>query len=226
MDSPLSRYDPGPQILYCCVAYQKTVLAEYFDVSLPGVDIIVKQILSKTTNGKNVLNHEKLRFCLLTVDMTTIISITGQSFPQERTFDFIDEVIVNFSKLYNPNQLDTLTERSLTKTFAPMMKQKINHYNDLTNDPLDKIQETLDLSVEKVNENVNALLNRGTALNNLEHESVLMLNGTEDMYSSSIELKKKFKTKNLRLYIATASLIVIVIAIIVWSFCGLRFQRC
>ncbi|EDR26509.1 vesicle-associated membrane protein, putative [Entamoeba dispar SAW760] len=226
MASPLKRYDPGPQILYCCVAFKTNILAEYYEVSLPGADKIIKQILAKASIGKNILHHELLSFCLLTTDIITVITITGESFPQERAFDFIDEVVINFSKLFNTDQLATLPTRSLNNTFAPMMKQKINHFNDLTNDPLNKIQQTLDQTVTRVNENVDKLLSRGKVLDSLDGESDLIMRDTEELYKQSIELKRKFKNKNIRLYIIVGMIVFLIIFIGIWSYCGIRFQRC
>lgn len=125
MSDAIKRYDPGPRILYCCVAAGGTVLAEYYEVSLPGADKIVRQILAKTTSGKSVLRHEALAFCLFATEVATVVIITGESFPQERAFDFIDDVYAAFVRLFNVDQLRSLAARSLNSTFAPMIKQKI-----------------------------------------------------------------------------------------------------
>ncbi|ELP88993.1 vesicle-associated membrane protein, putative [Entamoeba invadens IP1] len=226
MSNSLRQYDPGPNILYCSVSYKTTILAEYYEVLLPGSDEIIKQILSKPTSGKNFIVHEPLKFCMLTTDVVTVMTIIGITFPQDRAFDFIDDVVVNFSKLFNTNKLDTLPPRSLNNTFAPMLKQKISHFNDLTNDPLNKIQQTLDQTVTKVNENVDKMLDRGNDLDNLQGESEMLLRDSESMFNNSVELKRKFQRRNIKLYIAFAMFIFFVVFIGSWVFCGVRFQRC
>lgn len=99
-------------------------------------------------------------------------------------------------------------------------------YNDLANDPLNRIQQTLDQTADQVNENVNMLLSRGNDLDRMQGDSELMMRDTEDMYRHSAELKRRFRNRNIRLWVSIASVVLLVVFIAVWTYCGLRFQRC
>ncbi|KAL7719442.1 Longin-type vesicle-associated membrane protein [Entamoeba marina] len=198
----MNSYEPPPSIIYACLAHRKTILVDYAEVLIPKLDEVIEHILEKVLNSNNtlVVRQEKLVFNVLIKKGIVSLCVTGKSFPTERAFEFLEDIHSTFRKMFDIQQIKEYPERSMNKTFSPLLKQRIISANNLSGDPINRIKDTLDHSMLLLNNGIERLTARGDNLDELQKESDLLMQDTFDMQTSTKDLKDTFKNTSHKKY--------------------------
>lgn len=134
---------------------------------------------------------------------------------------FVDDMESEFLRLNNPNN---------TGRVKALIKDKMNFWNDPSNDKISNLRNKVDEVKDVMIDNIEKVLERGDKLENLtevtsdlENNANIFNKGTKKLKNNMI---MRYVIITMILIILLLAALIVVILVIVFAVCGITFERC
>ncbi|OHS97293.1 Vesicle-associated membrane protein 7 [Tritrichomonas foetus] len=211
------------EIVFCAVLRAKVIIASLGDQSAVSEKDVIK-LLPVSSKTEQKITSGKL-FTYMSTPGLTYVCVGPQSADKQRHLTFLDTLSRRWAATYgqisinaNPHSLDSVLAQNFSSLFEEFRK------------PANKTAEVhrrLDETEAILNQSVSKALIRGGDLQAISAKSEDMVSASEEFRSQATNLKRRMRwgyIKSWAIYILFA---IIVLYIILSSFCGgYRLQKC
>ena len=190
--------------------------AESFDLS--QLNDVLTNVKGKSNNRLS-LNHEQYQFHMLSDDTVVMVCVCDEKFPRKVAFTLLDEMKKQFLRMYI-EPVHTLSS-SICNQFRDPLKELMDKHSE--NDGNAKVRE-IKGALEDVKgimvQSIDKVIERGSKIDTIVERSEELDTAAEGFRKSARAVKQKVWWQNIRMKIALAVGLIMLIVIISMVFCG------
>lgn len=215
-------------IVYALVARQKNVLAEYTSSS-GNFPTVTRVLLAKIPHNDSRMSYvyDKHVFHYVVDNGITFLCMADEDVKRRVTFAFLED-IKRLWRAKFANIEATAIAFSLQESFAPVLKQQIEHYTASpgSTDTIGKVQQQIEGVKDKMFQNIDQLIDNSEKIELLVEKSENLRSEAKKFEKQSTQLKSHMWWRKMRNYFIMAFIVLIVILFISMMICGLDFKKC
>jgi len=214
--------------IYTCVSRKKAILAEAYAQNgynfLSNVTEILKNSTTSSSSGLSIQkrNFNDIIFHIYSNNGFLFIVATEFTEVDEKAFDFLKCIQERFIALHL-DESDHFSKGSLSQKFKTELSTIMNQYNtnkkiwvtQQSMQSLNQIKNQVDEVTEIMRDNVDTVLNRGEALDDMICRADDLQATTNAFQQQTTQINRTLYWKNIRLKLIIALIIIVIIAIIV-----------
>eukprot|EP01100_Stratorugosa_tubuloviscum_P002948 TRINITY_DN16_c0_g5_i1.p1 TRINITY_DN16_c0_g5~~TRINITY_DN16_c0_g5_i1.p1 ORF type:complete len:257 (+),score=87.41 TRINITY_DN16_c0_g5_i1:109-771(+) len=215
-------------IIYSLISRHTTILVEYSTAS--GNFVTVSRVILEKMpqeDTKKSYEYDDFIFHFQIHSGVTYMCMADKSFPRRICFLFLEDIKNRFLAMYGEEQIRRAMAYTMNEDFSRSLSSLTNYYsNDPSVDRILQAKQQIEDTRQVMVENIELLLTRGEKID-------LLVEKTDTLNVQAIKYKQKSKDlkcamwyKNLKLWIITIIVILILIWLIVSGICGFDFSKC
>jgi vesicle-associated membrane protein 7 len=220
----------SPQLIYCVVARERTLLAEYSFCSgnFATVTRILLEKISPTPYGqRKSYTYDNYVFHYTTSAGLTYVCLADREMGQSVPMRFLDEICGRFESSFL-SASKTAIALQLNNDFQPIMRSTMDKYNDgAANDSMERIRGHIAEISDNMIDNIDKIMQR-------QEKIELLVEKTESLNRTALQFRRQAVNVRRTLWWrdvrAKATIIVIAVTIIflivMWLCGGIYFDKC
>jgi len=219
-----------PQIIYALVVRhgEQLVLVDYADTLGNFQDITVTQILPKLNLSLDFKSYvwDQYAFHYMTHKELGVVYLcmADATMGRRKPFTFLNAVKDSFSQRYSHGDVMSSASYGMHSEFRPELQQLVAHHN--APDRVDRLRGNLRDLNDSLAESIDKVLLRGQNIELLVERSQHLSDASTSFVRQAHVLRRNMRWKNIRMIVVLVCLAVLVVAIVVFSSCGISFKRC
>lgn len=204
-------------LVYSAVARGSVILAEY-SVFAGNFPQVAKDCLDKSKNadGKYTYTIDNHTFCFLHDHDFTYVSVADEATGRAIPTAFLDKAREEFLAKYSEKG-KTASAGNLTKSFGPKLKALMEHVLQYPEEysKISSVQKKVDEVKGIMQENIEKVLSRGEALDNLVDKTDNLMHEADRFAKTGRSLRRKMWWQNMKMKLVLA-MVVILVGIIIF----------
>ncbi|CAG9332231.1 unnamed protein product [Blepharisma stoltei] len=215
-------------IIYALVVRDPDIVLCEFSRAQGNFPQITRNIISKLPrSGKfSYTYNEKFCYHYISEDNILFICLSDAEFPRRICFLFLEDIKSNFMNRYG-HVVNTVIAFGVNSEFSDVLKTRINYFNtDPNADKLQSIRSSVDEVRNIMIENIDKVLARGEKVELLVKKSEIMSEQAVTMKKRAVQVRRKMRFQNIKLYIICGVVFVFVLLLLVMSVCSPDFSEC
>ncbi|KAL0735324.1 hypothetical protein Bca4012_011534 [Brassica carinata] len=210
-------------IIYAVVARGTVVLAEFSAVT-GNTGAVVRRILEKlspeTADERLCFSQDRYIFHILRSDGLTFLCMANDDFGRRIPFSYLEDIHMRFMKNYG-RVADHAPAYAMNDEFSRVLHQQMEFFSSNPNvDALNRVRGEVSEIRSVMVENIEKIMERGDRIELLVDKTATMQDNSFHFRKQSKRLRRALWMKNAKLLVVLTCLIVLVLYIIIASFCG------
>ncbi|XP_010421024.1 PREDICTED: vesicle-associated membrane protein 714-like [Camelina sativa] len=210
-------------IIYAAVARGTVVLAEFSAVT-GNTGAVVRRILEKlspeTADERLCFSQDRYIFHILRSDGLTFLCMANDTFGRRIPFSYLEDVHMRFMKNYR-KVAHQAPAYAMNDEFARVLHQQMEFFSSNPSvDTLNRVRGEVSEIRSVMVENIEKIMERGDRIELLVDKTATMQDSAFHFRKQSKRLRRALWMKNAKLLVLLTCLIVLVLYIIIASFCG------
>ena len=155
------------------------------------------------------INEENITYLLMTENL----------YPKEAALGCLESIKKEFKLMYANKTFDDEPNFALDDEFKVKLRMKFDYFNantDVSNETLGQLKDEMNKMKDEVLEASGLLDNRGEKLKVLDEKSDALSASSRNYYKGAKGVKRSEYMKRIKLYIAIAVVVLVIIGIIIW----------
>lgn len=207
--------------VYSFVAQGVVILAEHTAQSsdLSGVAAQWLKTLNRPAHRKFTMNYDHHIVNFLADDGYFYGVVAKESVGSQILFAFLERVKGDFKKRYAHGKGETATEKSLSKSFGPVMKEHmqyvVSHAQEI--DQLANVKAQASEVQVIILDNIKKVLERGEQLNSVEDKAKELHELAVEYKETAREVRRKMWYQNMKIKLGILGILLLILALIIWT---------
>ncbi|XP_018447013.1 vesicle-associated membrane protein 714-like isoform X2 [Raphanus sativus] len=208
-------------IIYAVVARGTVVLAEFSAVT-GNTGAVVRRILEKlspeTADERLCFSQDRYIFHILRSDGLTFLCMANDTFGRRIPFSYLEDIHMRFMKNYG-RVARSAPAYAMNDEFSRVLHQQMEFFssNHQSVDTLNRVRGEIRAVMV---ENIEKIMERGDRIELLVDKTATMQDNAFHFRKQSKRLRRALWMKNAKLLVMLTCLIVLMLYIIIASFCG------
>ncbi|CAG7879724.1 hypothetical protein BRARA_C01000 [Brassica rapa] len=210
-------------IIYAVVARATVVLAEFSAVT-GNSGAVVRRILEKlspeTADERLCFSQDGYIFHILRSDGLTFLCMANDTFGRRIPFSYLEDIHMRFMKNYG-RVAHHAPAYAMNDEFSRVLHQQMEFFSSNPSvDTLNRVRGEVSEIRSVMVENIEKIMERGDRIELLVDKTATMQDNSFHFRKQSKRLRRALWMKNAKLLVVLTCLIVLVLYIIIASFCG------
>ncbi|WZZ31237.1 hypothetical protein YC2023_014638 [Brassica napus] len=210
-------------IIYAVVARGTVVLAEFSAVT-GNAGAVVRRILEKlspeTADERLCFSQDRYIFHILRSDGLTFLCMANDTFGRRIPFSYLEEIHMRFMKNYG-RVAHHAPAYAMNDEFSRVLHQQMEFFSSNPSvDTLNRVRGEVSEIRSVMVDNIEKIMERGDRIELLVDKTATMQDSSFHFRKQSKRLRRALWMKNAKLLVLLTCVIVLVLYIIIASFCG------
>ncbi|KAL1199210.1 Vesicle-associated membrane protein [Cardamine amara subsp. amara] len=210
-------------IIYAVVARGTVVLAEFSAVT-GNTGAVVRRILEKLSpeisDERLCFSQDRYIFHILRSDGLTFLCMANDTFGRRIPFSYLEDIHMRFMKNYG-KVAHYAPAYAMNDEFSRVLHQQMEFFSSNPSvDTLNRVRGEVSEIRSVMVENIEKIMERGDRIELLVDKTATMQDSAFHFRKQSKRLRRALWMKNAKLLVMLTCLIVLVLYIIIASFCG------
>ncbi|KAJ4910912.1 Vesicle-associated membrane protein 714 [Raphanus sativus] len=210
-------------IIYAVVARGTVVLAEFSAVT-GNTGAVVRRILEKlspeTADERLCFSQDRYIFHILRSDGLTFLCMANDTFGRRIPFSYLEEIHKRFMKNYG-RVAHSAPAYAMNDEFSRVLHQQMEFFSSNPSvDTLNRVRGEVTEIRSVMVDNIEKIMERGDRIELLVDKTSTMQDNAFHFRKQSKRLRRALWMKNAKLLVMLTCVIVLVLYIIIASFCG------
>uniref|UniRef100_A0A7C9EF76 Longin domain-containing protein n=1 Tax=Opuntia streptacantha TaxID=393608 RepID=A0A7C9EF76_OPUST len=207
--------------IYSFVARGAVILAEHTTQgsNLSGIAAQWLKTLTQPAHRKFTMSYDHNVVNFLTDDEYVYGVVAKESVGAQILFAFLERVKDDFKKIYGHGKGDAASEKSLSKSFGPVMKEHmlyvVNHAQEIGH--LTNVKAQISEVQVVILDNIKKVLERGEHLNSVEDKANELHELSVEYRETAREIKRKMWYQNMKIKLVILGILLLILALIIWT---------
>jgi len=226
----MSIADKG-SILYTVIARGDAVLAEYASATgnFPTITIDILKRLAKdsfTSKKASYSYDSSYHFHIMIESGLIYLCMADNIFAARRAFAYLVDIRNLFLSEY-AGRWEYAVAHEMDR-FSKVIEQRSTYFSkDANSDKLTALQLEIDMTKNRVTENIEKLIERGEHIDLLVERTGQLANESFQFKAKSTELKSRLWFRNVKIWFLIGCCILVAIFLVIWFACGFpTFKKC
>lgn len=200
-------------LYYALVARGKIVLCDHAEVSGNFEALCQSMLQTKREDGSKISYQEgRYLFHVSTVGLLTFICVSENTFERKVAYTFLDRVSNELVKAGLQGTANVCTPYGIRLEFSSKLSELMKQYS--ATDRVTALSTQVKEVQQVMTNNVERVVARGEALEDLEERSELLQHSTVTFRNNSTKLKRKVMWKSVKLWVGVTAFLLIALAVI------------
>jgi len=203
------------EIIYGCVAFRGKILSSHSSFPLGQLESQINTLVNTEKDNVDLMNkYDRYVLYLKSKDEVKVLIITDDQYPKNQFRITTEEIRKKFVERYSVTQMLNAYDNGMME-FNEELRQLIEKYNNPENYRFNQINKDIDDTQQQLNENIALLADRGMKLEDLDDQTVQLVENADNFKTQATKLKRAMWWKNIRLYLIGIAVLLIFVVIIV-----------
>jgi vesicle-associated membrane protein 7 len=218
-----------PQLIYCVVAKEKAILAE-FACCVGNFATITRILLEKITptpGQRKSYTYDNYVFHYLTSAGLTYICLADRGMGQTVPLRFLDEVSGRFESSPLLAASRTAVALQMNSEFQPVIRGIMEKYNEAADDSTDRIRAHVAEITDNMIENIDKIMQRQEKIELLVEKTETLNRTAIQFRRQAVDVRRTLWWRDVRSKIVMASIaILLIFLLITWLCGGFSYENC
>lgn len=198
-------------IYYSLVARERVILC---DSGREGFEHSSQSVLEGLQPTENMISYESSShvYHIMVSDGLRYVCVTDKTFDRQIAFSFLKELERQLHVTGLRDRANDVGPYALRQEFGSTMNTQLKKYS--SGDQLTQLQDRVSEVTGIMTENIEKVMRRGDALEDLTDRSTLLAHSSTDFRHSSNKLRKKLFWKSVKMWVILVIVLVVIFAVI------------
>ena len=215
------------RIIYSLIAKYDKPLVEYSNFTGTFSQACLNYLKKVENNASKAIQVDDFIIFYINENGLTFMIMTGKKYPKQAALGCLESIKREFYSTYEGRDFDGELRFGLNEEFKKKLKLKFEYFNEnkeVSDDKLEKLKKEMASMKDEIFEASGLLNDRGEKIKVLDEKADMLSRDSNTYYLQSKRVKKAEFMRKVKLYIALAVVILVIIYIIIGCTCGFAFQ--
>jgi vesicle-associated membrane protein 7 len=230
-DEPALSVTPSerPQLIYCVVARERTILAE-FACCVGNFATITRILLEKiapTPGQRKSYTYDNHVFHFVTSAGLTYVCLADRGLGQTAPLRFLDEVCGRFEASPLLGASRTAVALQMNSEFQPVLRALIEKYNEASDSSVDRIRAHVAEISDNMVDNIDKIMQRQEKIELLVEKTETLNRTAIQFRRQAVDVRRTLWWRDVRAKIIMVSSALLLVFLLITLLCGgFSYEKC
>ena len=230
-DEPALNVAPSgkPQVIYCVVARERTILAEFACCvgNFATITRILLEKISPNPGQRKSYTYDNHVFHFVTSAGMTFVCLADRGLGQTAPMRFLDEVCGRFEASPMLGASRTAVALQMNAEFQPVLRSLIEKYNEASDSSVDRIRAHVAEISDNMVDNIDKIMQRQEKIELLVEKTETLNRTAMQFRRQAVDVRRTLWWRDVRAKIVMVSSALLLIFLLITLLCGgFSYEKC